>query len=325
MINKNGRTCSKCGIWKPWSEFHRNRDGPSGYCSHCRNCRSVAHFERKKSEAETRQRLDAKYAECEQLAKQGMKRCSCCKEVRPFDRFCADKRKQDGLQSQCRDCYCDKRRTPKYKERLWLRERGLKRCAHCRKVKPFSEFHRHPDAADKRHSHCKACCRGRKSPNAIIRERLRKQGLKRCIECQQIKELEAFNRFGRSADGHTSYCRDCSKKLCRQWAQENPIKVRIQARTRKARKLQADGQFTEDDIHKLYESQDGICTYFGVDPECAGDLSQGFHIDHIIPLVRTELEPSNNPDNLQLLCPHCNMAKWSRTHEEFLAWLQDAA
>ena len=89
--------------------------------------------------------------------------------------------------------------------------------------------------------------------------------------------------------------------------------------------MEVDGEFTEEDIQELYEAQNGMCTYFGVNPQCVGDLSQDFHIDHIIPVARTELNPSNEPNNLQLLCPHCNNAKWIRTHDEFLDWLQEVA
>lgn len=322
MIDNDGRVCSKCQVWKPWSEYHRNRDGPNGYCSHCKDCRSVSRKQWRENETEHRTRLNAKYAEREQLAKQGLKRCSKCSDIKPTKQFSIDRRKWDGLQSQCRACYLDQKRTPQYSDKLWLRERRLKRCSRCKKVKLFADYYKNPNMTDGCQSQCKTCIREQRAPTIIERERLRKMNLKRCIACKQIKFLGAFNRYAASLDGRTSYCRECSRNFSREWGQQNPMKVRIQARTRRARKLAVGGNFTEEDIQELYGSQDGICTYFGFDPECHGDLSPDFHIDHIIPLSRTELHPSNSIENLQLLCPHCNAAKWSRTHEEFLAWLQ---
>lgn len=39
-----------------------------------------------------------------------------------------------------------------------------------------------------------------------------------------------------------------------------------------------------------------------------------YHVDHIMPLV---LGGSNWPDNLQLLCPRCNMKKGSKHPDEW--------
>lgn len=321
MIDDKGRNCTRCGEWKPWTEYHRSHIGPNGRCCQCKVCRRENSYQYRTNIDEVRERLDAIYEEKDALLEQGLKRCSSCREIKPLDDFTFDKRKADGRQSACRTCYYDKTRSAKYKEKLWLREHGLKRCSRCKKVRAFTEFYENRHMQDGLQSRCKVCIRAIRSPDTVQRERLRKMGLKECIVCHQILVFSAFNRFVRSADGRTSYCRQCSKDLGRIWAQNNPLKVRIQARIRHARKNDVPGTFDEEDIHTLYKKQRGECIYSEDDPECVGDLAEGFHIDHIIPISRTELNPTNHMENLQLLCPHCNLAKGNKTHQEFLTWL----
>ena len=59
----------------------------------------------------------------------------------------------------------------------------------------------------------------------------------------------------------------------------------------------------------LNKMQNGLCVY------CRGRLaSSGSHIDHVTPVNQGG---SNELDNLQLLCPGCNLRKSDRTDPEF--------
>ena len=57
-------------------------------------------------------------------------------------------------------------------------------------------------------------------------------------------------------------------------------------------------------------AQDARCTY-------CGTLLAAYHIDHKTPLRRGG---TNDMENLQLLCPTCNMSKGTKTHDEFLCF-----
>jgi 5-methylcytosine-specific restriction endonuclease McrA len=109
---------------------------------------------------------------------------------------------------------------------------------------------------------------------------------------------------------------DRYRRRATQWQKDNPDKVRARFARRRAREAAADGSFTAGDVMALFEKQSGKCIY------CPLDLGKGYHVDHIVPLVRGG---SNWPSNLQLCCPTCNISKGSKDHDEFVRYLSRAA
>ena len=70
---------------------------------------------------------------------------------------------------------------------------------------------------------------------------------------------------------------------------------------RRARKLQCEGSYTEDEVSALLERQKHRCAI------CFKRLKNGkFHRDHNMPLSRGG---SNFISNIQLTCPKCNLRK----------------
>lgn len=96
----------------------------------------------------------------------------------------------------------------------------------------------------------------------------------------------------------------------------NPEKTYTKARNRRARIRQAAGTHTAQDVLNLLENQNGLCA------GCGCNISSGYHVDHIVALVNGG---SNWPENLQLLCPPCNMKKGMKSQSEFLALIRKAA
>lgn len=71
------------------------------------------------------------------------------------------------------------------------------------------------------------------------------------------------------------------------------------------------GTHTAADVQKQHERQKGKCYY------CAVKLSKGknaYHVDHIIPLSRGG---SNDPSNLVITCPTCNLKKQDKLPHEW--------
>ena len=92
----------------------------------------------------------------------------------------------------------------------------------------------------------------------------------------------------------------------------NEEKERARAAKQNAERQQAVGRFTAEDIQTMLERQGYRCAA----PHCRTDVLRNFHCDHILPLSRGG---TNWPDNIQILCPPCNMSKHDRTMEEWLA------
>lgn len=103
--------------------------------------------------------------------------------------------------------------------------------------------------------------------------------------------------------------RDKAIQASLDWAARNPDKRRANEANRRARKQNSEGSHTSDDIKTLFDIQRGKCAC------CHIVISDGYHVDHIMPLA---LGGSNDKTNIQLLCPTCNMKKSSKHPIEFM-------
>lgn len=98
----------------------------------------------------------------------------------------------------------------------------------------------------------------------------------------------------------------------KQWVKNNPEKALANYHNYRARKRNAEGSHTGEDIKSLFISQNGICNGCGCELQTTG--RKKYHIDHIIALANGG---SNYPSNLQLLCPSCNTSKCDKDFEEW--------
>ena len=112
-------------------------------------------------------------------------------------------------------------------------------------------------------------------------------------------------------------CRECYREDKKRYRAAAPKKFRRKAnpelrratsRNRKAMKRAAHGRHTAADVQRILLRQKYRCSY------CKVSLKGGYHVDHITPLSKGG---GNGPDNLQCLCPPCNMSKGAKTPEVF--------
>jgi 5-methylcytosine-specific restriction endonuclease McrA len=106
------------------------------------------------------------------------------------------------------------------------------------------------------------------------------------------------------------------KKKAAEWHAKNPGKAIAIRQNRRARKLGAEGRFTEADVQRIFQEQGGRCAY------CKDLLTKGFHRDHKIPLIRGG---TNWPSNIACACQRCNLRKHHLTEEEFRNRLAEEA
>ena len=98
---KKKKQCGRCRVLKLVTEFPPCKMGKDGLYSYCRPC----HSEYQKERHPNRKKIDEKKARRIGLRKQGLKTCTSCKIIYPYEDFYSDPRHTDGLQSICKDCW----------------------------------------------------------------------------------------------------------------------------------------------------------------------------------------------------------------------------
>lgn len=130
----------------------------------------------------------------------------------------------------------------------------------------------------------------------------------RCWRAAHKAEIAARRRAKYAADpeaararGRADYAANKVRYIARvkAWIKANPEKAAAIRRNYAARKRNAEGSHTVDDVKKIIRLQRGRCAY------CRTKL-RAYHVDHIVPLSKGG---SNNRHNLQITCEPCNIMK----------------
>ena len=185
-----------------------------------------------------------------------------------------------------------------------------KQCSKCKETKPLDLFYRQKWCAQGVRPECKACsykaCRDRFDPSKhrvyTRRYRDKNPGVDKAYyeknKAILIPKMVEYNRKNRDA---------YNAKL-RKWRKENPAKVQVWVRNRRAREKGLAGSHTVQDILDLMKSQKGLCVY------CRCDIKKKYQVDHIIPVSSGG---RNDKQNLQLLCRQCNLDKRAKDPAQF--------
>ena len=177
-----------------------------------------------------------------------------------------------------------------------------KRCYRCKETKAVSEFHKDRSRYDGIRPLCKACISD-DTKRKYWSDRENKLAMNRqwFMDNAEYRSEYNFARRGLHAD------------LTRAWREANKeqanVHARISASHRRARKREAIGSHTFDELWAMAESQNWVCAY------CEAPLFGEFQADHMTPLCRGG---SNDWSNIAITCISCNATKRHRTAEEFV-------
>lgn len=213
----------------------------------------------------------------------------------------------------------------------------LKRCTKCRQEFPatLEYFYKHSKSKSRLHPWCKSCVK-RLKPREVL-----PSGTKRCPSCKGLfsASSEFFVRDNTRSDGLGTYCKTCSRakerqhrnpEKARRWRKEHPAEMlkfnqrwrsknaesvrasgRKNANKRRAYKVNAGGDYTNQEIQEQYERQNGRCYYAACGHVKLGGI---YHVEHVIPLSRGG---RNDISNIVLTCPRCNLSKKDKLPHEW--------
>lgn len=94
-----------------------------------------------------------------------------------------------------------------------------------------------------------------------------------------------------------------------EWKASNKERVRAHRASREGKKRSGEGRISADLVRRLFILQRRRC------PVCREKLGGNYHIDHIKPLA---IGGPHRDDNIQLLCPPCNMQKHAKDPIAFM-------
>lgn len=164
--------------------------------------------------------------------------------------------------------------------------------------------------------------------------------MKRCSKCGEEKPatVEYFNLRKDVHGGFRAMCKQCITKQSRAWHEANRERKKIAnrvwytgntervaeynrthqdakrkskasaQRARAARKRNAEGHHTAEDVRAQHKAQKGKCYY------CKSSVGDKYHVDHVVPLSRGG---ANGPENLVIACGTCNMSKRDKLPHEW--------
>ncbi len=183
----------------------------------------------------------------------------------------------------------------------------MKRCWKCKTEKSLNDFGKDSKRFDFKNPMCKLCV------NAASAAWVKANAAKRKAVCAEYRA------------NNTEKCREAyrqwfandpvnARAVTREWAKNNKAncnaykaKWRAKNHTKIAEiglmRRSADGSHTGAEIENLMLKQRCKCVY------CKKSLKREFHKDHIVPLKNGG---SNSIDNIQLLCPTCNLSKGAK-------------
>lgn len=252
--------------------------------------------------------------ECRQKARrtseilpEGHKRCTKCKHLLPatMQFFYPDSAGKFGLRGQCRVCQSPQvsyNPVPK----------GHKWCTQCKKAFPATPefFHNQENGHVGLRGACKIC-RSMESKeyerNCSEEIKAQRKVRHRTIQHKLQRKSYALKNAERLRQYHRVYRRS------------HQAERTAHNHNREAQKRQVEGKLTPQQIQTKLKAQRYRCYYaacgFAKFKKCNGKYM--YHLEHTVPLSRTDEGPRHDVNYVVLSCPACNMSKHDKLPHEW--------
>lgn len=301
------KRCTKCGEWKLDSAkyFFVLKKGKPTLLARCKPCNRIATVESKEYNESRLAKPQHKSGIV--YMPQSMKRCIWCDEWK-LDSLIWFGRESESrrLRTICKSCINKDKNLHRQNHIKHLT--GQDREAYLESRRKYREANRQ-----------RICLQSRAYYQAN-KEAIRVKDIAN-RDYRLAKKRQHYQRNAEVLRAESRAYRKANRAKIREWwhrlKAENPEKyaalVRAGRNNRRARKLAAGGTHTTQDIKNQYAAQEGRCYY------CQAEVGAKYHVDHFIPLSKGG---SNDPSNIVIACPSCNLRKNNKTPDEFAEFLR---
>jgi hypothetical protein len=286
----------------------------------------------------------------------GYKQCFTCKRVKLANHefFYVASHAKDGLEYQCKECshnYYKSHYIPK-KIRPFVHE-GYKICIMCNRelLATPAHFHASSVTKDKMRNECRECrSREAKASRSLYPEirskehdinkkwyiehkaqkaEYKERNKERIRHYQQCYRKENRERRRKYYQTHIEHNREYGRNYHRQHREHDREQeklyyqsirgremIRAKVHRRRMRRMAIPGTLTHEQILLKLRLQRFRCYYcFKKFERCKGKYT--YHLEHTIPISRTEMQPRHDMSHVVLSCPQCNLEKQDKLPSEW--------
>ena len=194
-----------------------------------------------------------------------------------------------------------------------------KSCKICNEVKDITNFHKNGTTY---HPSCKPC---RSIDRKKIRYERPAEGIRKCACCEIEKDISDFHSDKSSPTGLQTYCKNCQTQKTKKCTStlngfiKKIYKDMYHNAEKRAKELNIE--LTTEDIHELYNKQNGLCAISGL--QMTHETYAFKDKEHIINRLNISIDRINSSlgytkDNVQLVAAIVNRMKTDLPDSEFI-------
>lgn len=192
-------------------------------------------------------------------------------------------------------------------------------CKSCNENKDVTNFHKNGKTY---HPYCKLCRSIERKKNRFERP---SEGIRKCAGCKVEKDISYFHSDKSNSTGLQTYCKDCQTQKTKKCTStlngfiKKIYKDMYHNSQKRAKELNIE--LTIEDIHNLYEKQNGFCAISGL--KMSHETYSFRDKEHIINRLNISIDRIDSnlgytKENVQLVAAIVNRMKTDLPDSEFI-------